>query len=294
VADQAKDQAKDQPKNGIIEIDHLLTAVQDAQRAGEDFERLGFTVTPLSVITAMGLSNRLVLLSPLSDGAANFVELMALNDPAAANAAMRQLLEGPESVRSMVMTSRDAETTRSALIAEGYEPGEVHKLQRVWELPSGEQLHLAFDVLLPLPAPFAFNVCQYRTLQHYLRPQWREHPNGAVSLVSVHCVEEQPRKAIGYFEKLFGKRAERESDGSLSITPGKVKLVVHAPAQFAAAFGIEPPRPGGYAGYSINVEDLGRTTALLRARGIDFVDLGAAGAVVGPAAAHGNALRFVG
>ena len=73
-----------------------------------------------------------------------------------------------------------------------------------------------------------------------------------------------------------------------------MKLVVHAPVQFAAAFGMEPPRPGGYAGYSIEVEDLGCTTALLRARGIDPIDLGAAGIVVGPAAAHGNALRFVG
>jgi hypothetical protein len=288
------DRAEDNAKNGIFEIDHLLTAVRDAQRAGEDFERLGFTVTPLSVIAAMGVSNRLVLLSPLTDGAANFVELMALHDSAAANAAMRRLLEGPESVRSMVMASRDAETTRSALAAEGYEPGEVHKLQRVWELPGGEKLHLAFDVLLPLPAPFAFNVCQYRTLQHYLRPRWRAHPNGAVSLVSVHCVDPQPREATGYYEKLFGKRAERESDGSLSITPGKVKLVVHMPAQFAAAFGTEPPRPGGYAGYSIKVEDPGRATALLRARGVEPIDLGAAGVVVRPQAAHGNALRFVG
>jgi hypothetical protein len=283
----------DQTTNGIIEIDHLLTAVRDAERAGEDFERLGFTVTPLSVIAAMGVANRLVLLTPLGDGTANFVELMALYDPATANTAMQQLLEGQESIRSMVMTSRDAEATRSALVAAGYEPGEVHKLQRVWELPSGEKLNLAFDVLLPLPAPFAFNVCQYRTLQHYLRPQWREHRNGALSLVSVHCVAAEPRAAMGYYEKLFGKLAEHASDESLSITPGDVKLMVHTPAQFTATFGLEPPRPEGYAGYSIKVADLGRTTDLLRSRGVDLVDLRSA-AIVRPEAAHGNVLRFVG
>lgn len=277
---------------GIAEIDHLLTAVADADAAGADFERLGFTVSPPSVIDAMGLANRLVLLTPLTEGAANFIELMCLHDPPRANPAMKELLSGPEGIRSMVMTSFDADATHEALARAGYAPNGVHRLQREWALPSGEVLHLAFDVLLPLPAPFLFNVCRYRTLEHYLRPEWRVHANGARSLVAVHAVAPDPAREMAYYEKLFGKPAEAEPQGGLSISPGAVKLTVVTPEVFRTRFGIDAPRPSGYAGYTIRCDDLAHTRAVLARNGVPFSETGD-GLVIAPALARGNVLRFV-
>jgi len=48
----------------IPDIDHLMCGVSDPQKAGETFEKLGFTVSPLSVIPSFGLANRCVLLTP--------------------------------------------------------------------------------------------------------------------------------------------------------------------------------------------------------------------------------------
>ncbi len=39
---------------GFTEIDHLLGSAVDPQRGGEQYERLGFTVTPLSIIESIG------------------------------------------------------------------------------------------------------------------------------------------------------------------------------------------------------------------------------------------------
>lgn len=279
--------------NGIVEIDHLLTAVADAEAAGSAFERLGFTVTPLSVIGSMGLANRLVLLDPLTEGAANFIELMALHDPTRANPAMRSLLEGPPGIRSLVMASFDAEASRAALEVQGYAPGPVHKVEREWVLPSGERLDVAFDVLLPMPAPFAFNVCRYRTLQHYLRPEWRVHPNGAQSLVAVHAVTADPDAATAFYAKLFGKPAERLADGSLVVGPGAVRLTIATAAGFAGSFGVPPPRSEGFAGYTIRVADLERTSALSAARGVPAERRAGPSLLVPALQAQGNLIRFI-
>jgi len=278
---------------GLVEIDHLLTAVADAEAAGADFERLGFTVTPLSVIGSMGLANRLVLLDPLTQGTANFIELMALHDPARANPTMRSLLDGAPGIRSLVMASFDAEATRAALEAQGHAPGPVHKVAREWVLPSGERLDVAFDVLLPTAAPFAFNVCRYHTLQHYLRPEWRAHPNGSQSLVAVHAVTEDPAAATAFYAQLLGRPAERGEHGSFAVGPGAVRLTISTPSHAAALFGGDPPKAAGYVGYTIRVGNLAKAAALLASRGVPAVRGRDRALVVSPQAGQGNLIRFI-
>ena len=272
-------------RNGIAEMDHLMTAVADPDAAGRDYERLGFTLTPLSVIHEMGLSNRLILFDPLTPDSGNFIELMAVHDAARANPQMRAFLAGPAGTRSMVMASPDADAARAELDRNGYAPGPVHRLARVWELPSGERLDVSFDVLLPIAAPFTFNLCRHRTLQHYLRQEWRQHANGARSLVAVYGVASDPKAAIGYFEALFGRPARQTALGALAVAAAAVELQIFSPDQFADAFGLA--RTEGYAGFAIRVGDLAATRRLLGAAATER----AGGLVAGPL--HGNVIHFV-
>lgn len=46
-------------------IDHLLTYVHDLNAAASLFRRMGFTLSPVSNIEAMGISNHLVLMPRL-------------------------------------------------------------------------------------------------------------------------------------------------------------------------------------------------------------------------------------
>ncbi len=149
---------------GFTEIDHLLGSAVDPQRGGEKYERLGFTVTPLSVIESLGVGNRMVLLEPLTANTANFVECMGIVDRARVPAAMAQLLEGSEGIRSMVLSGPDAGASYAQLKRDGFEFLPPLDLEREWSLPSGEILRPAFLVTLPAPAPLRFNFCQYSAL----------------------------------------------------------------------------------------------------------------------------------
>jgi len=275
----------------MTDIDHLMIKVEECQAAGADFERLGFIVTPLSVIGAMGVANRLVLMKPLTGGSANFLELMSVHDPARLNPTIGAMLAGPERAFGMVVTCADADEARAGLIDRGYAPGPVHRLTREWDL-GGEVLRVALDVILPMPAPFPVTLCRYRTLEHYLRPEWRAHPNGAVSLIAIHCVSQNPAPAMAYYETLFAKPAAPAPDGGLTITPGAVHLSVQEAASFSQAFGQTPLQDEGFAGYSLRSADLGRTRAYLAGQGIGFTET-PGGLVLDPARTHGAILRFV-
>ena len=252
-------------KNGILEIDHLLTKVAQPELAGEHFMRLGFTVTPLSQIDAMGLCNRLVLFEPLTTGSANFIELMGVTDAARVPPAMAGLLEGPPGIRSMVMTTLDAHAARAELVGNGYAFGDVHHIARDWVLPH-HRIQVEFDVLLPVPAPFAFNVCRYFSLQHYIRPEWTRHANGIRHLEAVYCVASDPRLALRYYENLFGVAAIGSDAQGWSVSPGHVQLTVFSPQSWQNRFNV--PAPPGFAGYRLRCNDLAETNTFLQSVGL--------------------------
>ena len=81
----------------------------------------------------------------------------------------------------------DVDAAVARLAECGAPPGDPLHIKRGWTLPDGEVLDLAFTVATPaLDAPPVYcNLCQHHTLHHYLRPEWRQHDNGARSLVAV-------------------------------------------------------------------------------------------------------------
>lgn len=277
--------------HGIREIDHLLTAVDDPQSAGSDFERLGFTVTPLSTIESVGVANRLVCFEPHGDDHAAFVELMGLIDPARTPPPLRAILQSGEGVRSLVMASADAFASREALVASGFDPLPVVHLQRQWRLPDGETLQVAFDVIpAPVHAPFPFNVCRYHTLAPYVREAFRTHPNGVRRFTGVYGVSASPREDAAVYERLFGTAAV-EVDGGWTVRRDRVELVVMAAAAFAQQFGVPTPAPG-VRGYRLGCDDPARTRRWFAERGIACEAVrGAAGFVLPCVATHGNVVH---
>ena len=254
-------------KNGILEIDHLLTKVEQPELAGVHFERLGFTVTPLSPIESMGLCNRLVLFAPLTSGSANFIELMGVSDSQRLPPSMAQLMQGPPGIRSMVMVTPEAHAARAELVQSGYPFGEVHHVSREWVMPD-ERIQVEFDVLLPVPAPFAFNVCRYFSLQHYTRPDWTLHANGIRNLEAVYCIAHQPKQAVRYYEDLFGAPAIGSDAQGWSVSPGQVALTVFSPESWLHAF--DTPASPGFAGYRLCSANIEATLHYLQSTGLQI------------------------
>ncbi|MGH8699681.1 MAG: VOC family protein [Burkholderiales bacterium] len=279
--------------HGLIEIDHLLTSVREPDEAGETFQRMGFTVTPRSGVESMGIANRLVLMTPLQDGTANFIELMGLTEPARAHPGMKALLAGPEGIRSMVMATLDAHASVDELRKGGYDAEPAVALQRKWRLPDGSILDVAFDVIMPIPAPLLFNACRYRTREHYVRPDWLTHRNGAMRMTAVLCCTEDVMSVARYYSRLFGRPEEPIEAGGRAIRPANVSLEIHEADGLERRFPGASPRGRrtGYLGYRIAVAGLAHLRACLDAGGVSYAEVD--GAVTVPASeAHGNVIVF--
>jgi len=284
--------------NGIADIDHVMCQVTDTEQAQAVFERLGFATTPRSSIADGGVANRLVILTPKGPGVANFIELMAIEDRDRLEPAMAQVLSGSQGIKSLVNNLEDADTARAAQLAAGFAMLEVWPKQRIWQLPSGEELLVAFRVLLPEPGqvPLMFNGVQYRTLQHYLRPEFQQHPNGALRWVAVGAVIDDADfdSTVAIYERLYGSTAVRGA-GQAIVTVRDTSLTLMTPDVLAGAYGaveVSGFDPPDYCSVSVAVANLPRAAALLADAGVRYVQL-TDSLVVEPADACGMVLEFV-
>src|SRR3989339_1924438 len=94
-------------KNGIADIDHLMCGVKDVKNANKAFEKMGFTVSPLSD-TGLGVSNRCILLTPPGSETANYIELLGITDPEKARPEVAAMISGDEGVKRIITNTPDA------------------------------------------------------------------------------------------------------------------------------------------------------------------------------------------
>lgn len=280
---------------GFLEIDHLL-ASGDPQVGGAQYERLGFTVTPISVIGNLGVANRLILMKPLTPGTANFFECMGVVDAErAAKNPMGALLAGEPGVRSMVLSGPDAVASFEALARDGFPFIRPLEIEREWRLPDGEVLKPAFRVTLPIGEPLRFNFCEYRTLHYYLRENWLTHENGALHFTKTFALCADPAAVAHYYERVFSTQSRRP-DGLYALGPGTCELHVGDASTLRALFPEQwlPTNAGAgrYLGFEVRVRSLPAVKILLASRGVEFVEQAGA-LVVAAREACGNLLRFV-
>jgi len=278
----------------IDELDHLLTYVHDLDAAAQAYQRLGFRPTPISDITSMGIVNRLIPMRPRTPGAANFIELMAIRDANRLPEAMRPVLSGSQGIKSMVMMSRDVASAQPRLVERGYPFAPPAHVSREWVIPGEGSVWPEFDVMLPIPAPLPFNVCQYHNVELYLREDWLEHPNGAQHMLACLAVSSDPAATIDYFARLFGRQARQDANGGHAVSPGATELVVYDRQAFEERYGFapEPGTDARFAGYRVAVRSLAGLHVLLDANQVAHQNTPDR-ILVGPEAACGNLIEFV-
>ncbi|MFC3230930.1 VOC family protein [Marinibaculum pumilum] len=248
-------------ETAFVDIDHLMVSVADSEEAGVLFERMGFTATPRSQMP--GLSNRLISFPQLRHGAANFIELMALDDAEKAIPLMPAILRPAGRPVSMVLSSADAEASARALRGRGYAAEGPVPIQRDWVLPSGETIRPSFAVVIPRPgqSPFYWNLCQYRTIEHYLRPDFTSRANGVSRMTAIIAVADDPEAVAAHYVDVWG--AGRDDGRPIALRIGAVALRILTPdeaeAEFPGAalagggdrlvgFAVAHPQPADFAG----------------------------------------------
>jgi len=277
----------------IHAIDHLLTYVHDLDAAASLFRRMGFTPSPVSHIEAMGISNHLVPMRPMTEGFANYIELMSARDPRKLPPAMAQTLSGPEGIKSMVLGTKDAAAAQLAMRSQGFDAAPPIHVKREWVIAPGESVFPEFDVILPFPTELTFNCCQYHNVDLYLRPEWLEHANGAQGIRTVFAVAGDPVAVARRFAKLFNASVIA-GDGMACTSAGGVELSVLTTRSAQSEFGLDvtsPERDAAYLGYLIEVRSLDVLVSCLRAGGVEH-RVGPNAIYVDPVSGLGNLIVF--
>lgn len=277
-------------------IDHVFLLVQDLDRSQQQFERLGFTVSPRGMHSASkGTANHTIMFPN------DYFELLGIVAEVEGNAARRAILarEG-EGLRAIACRIADADAAKTALGDLGLATGPVGHFERPVPLPGGGTAPAAFATLAfadnELPFGTVF-MCQHKTRDTVWLPDLLAHPNGAAGLSEVIAQTDTPAADAARFARLYAAGAVTEIDGGAQVTTGadSARITLLTPAALAARFpGIDlsalPAR--GLAALSLHAKDLRETADFLKSHSMIFTET-ENGIALPPALCSGMILEFV-
>ncbi len=272
-------------------IDHSIVGVRDLEAARAAYARLGFTLTPRGRHVGWGTANYCIMFPD------DYIELLGIVDPTQFTNGLDQFLAGREGLLGFAFGTDDADAAARELAAAGLEPDGPKDLGRVLELPEGDVMPRFKLVMLPprsTPCVSAF-MCQHLTPDLIRRPAWLRHANGAVGLVGLTAVVDDPPALVGAYDRLCGAGAATLTDDTLAVHLGRSFIAFARPDDLPLLHpDVDLPvaDPPYLAAMTIAVADLEATRELLEDNGVD-VAVDSTGILrLGAAAGCGTILEF--
>ena len=217
--------------NGIAGIDHVIVAVRDLDRARMRWTRLGFSLSPHGRHIGQGTANYCIMF------AADYLELLGVVAPDDFAHRLESFLANREGLMAAGFAlCEPAETVRAALLACGLHPAEPRQLGRQLELPEGTVVPRFSLIALPpeeTPGLDCF-LCRHLTPELMRRPEWLEHPNGAVGIRAVHVLVDTTAPLPAAYQRLFGLQRVTTTGAVAGIDFGRHRIVFSTPDDFLA------------------------------------------------------------
>mgnify|MGYP003575337431 FL=1 len=218
------------------DIDHLSLTLTDPEGAAVRLQQLGFTLTPEAV------EPRCICFQPDQDDVPNYIELLQGEPPVIALAANVPELEGEERTHA-------------------------------WETEDGYEVDAAV-VVGESDGPLPWFPVRHQIPDAFMEPEWIVHPNGALAMMAVHAVAENPREIAKALKERWSAKVEEVLDGCMLVKTGTVELLVWSAAAYQAEYkAIEAMAPQdlpAIVGVTIAVERARPLQALLRANNVPF------------------------
>jgi hypothetical protein len=280
-------------RNGIAGIDHVVIGVRDLERGRMGWTRLGFTLSPRGRHLGQATANYCIMFPR------DYLELLGIVGDDAHSHRLGAFLAHREGIVGPAFApSGSPQEARDALAALGLHPSEPRALGRQLELPEGTVVPRFSLINLPpeeTPALDCF-ICAHLTPQLMRRPEWVEHPNGAVGIFGLHVVVEDVAPLGPAYARLAGSEGIAATAGRLAVAVGRHRLLFSTADEFRTRFrghdlGPDFPLPG-VAALELRVADRERAADHLTQWQIPF-DEWADGTIVVPAReANGALLLF--
>ena len=231
---------------GIAGIDHVIVGVRDLERARLEWSRLGFTLSPRGRHIGQGTANYCIMF------ASDYVELLGIVDPDDFVQRLDTFLAQREGLMAAAFAPAGApEDVRAALLARGLRPSEPRPLGRELKLPEGTVVPRFSLLSLPAdetPGLDCF-ICAHLTPVLMRRPEWLQHPNGALGLKGIHVLVENTAALLKPYDRLFGIQQVTTTDAVASVHVGPHRIVFSTPDDFSTMYpaldvGSDFPLPG--------------------------------------------------
>jgi hypothetical protein len=289
----------------IDTLHHIGLIGRDLPRLSAAYERLGFTLTPVSLPRIplqpggapepLGAGNRCAIF------AGNYLELLGVVDAArwrSISVAQRGPfdLDAPlaryEGLHVLHMGTDDLDAVRARLLADGMEPSPIHPFQRPVDTADGPQVMRARTMAFaPGVMPEAlFQIAQHETPELVLQPRYMSHANGARAINDIIvCVADAAAVAARY-ARVAGKPAMPEGRVFM-IDLELAKIMVTDPNGLGQLLpGVAAPVLPFLAGFSVEA-DLDAARRLFGDNEVPYDDYGAC-LIVAPDQCGGTAIRF--
>jgi len=217
------------------DIDHLSIATPDPGSLAIKLQQIGFNLTP------EGIEPRCVCFQPAEDDIPNYIELIEAEVRVAVAVNVTEL-EG------------DAQ-------------------QHAWETDDGYEIEAAV-IAGEIDGPLPWFAVRHQTPEAFMEPEWIVHPNGALAMLAVHVVSDDPPETAKALGEQWSAITEDLFDGCTMIQTGAVEILIWSPSAFQAEYksveAMAPEHRPMIVGIAVAVERSRPLQALLRANNVPF------------------------
>ena len=218
------------------DIDHLSLTLTEPEAAATRLQQLGFNLTP------EGVEPRCICFQPDQDDVPNYVELLRGEPPVTALALNVAELEGEEHTHA-------------------------------WETEDGFEVD-AGVVVGESGGPLPWFPVRHETPDAFMEPEWIVHPNGALGMMAIHAMAQDPRDTARALKDSWSAKVEEVFDGCMLVKTGTVELLIWSAAAYQQEYkAIEimlPTELPAIVGVTIAIERARPLQALLRANNVPF------------------------
>lgn len=264
-----------------VALDHVGVVTRDLAALAEQYERIGFTLTPLARQADGRVGNRCAMLR------GGYIELLAVVDPDASSATLDRFLARYAGIHILAFAIGDTAAAQARLQLAGVAAPTVAMAERAIDDsdPAGSRARFAL-LQVPDSPEGRINLVRHLTPEALWQERFMRHPNNAAKLDEVTILCADPADAAARWSRLVGCVVVPDRSGgfALELAQGRVRML---PA--GADVSVVP----NISGLSLRTSD-GNVAVerLLAERGIAHRRDGDA-LVVDAAFAGGAELRFV-
>ncbi len=203
-----------------IALDHVGVVTRDLAALATQYERLGFTLTPLARHADGRIGNRCAMLRD------SYIELLAVVDPAPTSATLERFLARHPGVHILAFSVMDPLAEVARLQRAGVAAPAVTHFER--SISDGSSEMARFDLIqLPDQPEGRFNLVHHQTPDLLWQDRFLHHPNNAVSLHSVELTVAEPLATAARLSRLLGCPAVPDPGQgiTLELTRGRLRLI---------------------------------------------------------------------